>query len=348
MSEKPFLTGMTLEEMKKAMSDLGEQPYRAKQVFQWIYRGVTDFFEMSDLPKRLIDKLEARYSLNVVSEALKKASKDGDTTKYLFLLPDDHIIESVAMVYHHGNALCLSTQVGCRMGCSFCASQVGGLVRNLTIGEMMGQVLAVNRDFIASSKQAIGSIVLMGSGEPLDNYDNTVGFLRLMHAPEGLNMGYRNMTLSTCGLVGKIEALALEGLPVNLAISLHAPNDEIRKQIMPTAAANSVSAVIQGAKFYFEKTGRRVTFEYALIRDINDKLAHARELADILRGFQHHVNIIPMNEGKHASFQRSTEASIHQFCKELTRLGVNVTRRRALGQDIEGACGQLKASFKGE
>ena len=344
MEDRIDLLSMTPEEIGEAVAGLGEKPFRAKQIFKWLYRGATDFTEMTDLPKGLIRKLGEKHTICRLREEAKKISSDGHTIKYLFLLPDDHIIECVEMEYHHGITLCLSTQVGCRMRCSFCTSTTGGLLRHLTPGEMCAQVLAVNRALAQRGKPELHGLVLMGSGEPLDNYDNTLKFLRLIHEPDGLNMGYRNITLSTSGLVPRMRDLAEEGIPINLAVSLHASNDRIRREIMPVASAYSIADLMDASRTYFEKTGRRVTFEYALIRGKNDGIDHARELAALLRDFPSHVNVIPLNEVPHAGYKRSSEEQIRLFMEELKRCGVNVTRRRELGLDIEGACGQLKAS----
>lgn len=249
------------------------------------------------------------------------------------------------MKYHYGYTMCLSTQVGCRMGCRFCESTKQGLIRNLEPGEMIAQILEANKDLDSPNERSIRNIVLMGSGEPLDNYDNTIKFLKLLHEPEGWNMSYRNMTLSTCGLVPAIRKLAGENIPLTLSISLHAPNDDIRKQLMPVASAYRVSEIIGAAKEYFEKTGRRVTFEYSLVRGINDSSENAAELAVKLKGFPCHVNVIPVNEIKDADFTRSQEEQIRKFIDVLKAKGIQVTRRRELGQDIQGACGQLKRGY---
>jgi 23S rRNA (adenine2503-C2)-methyltransferase len=336
---------LTLDELKSEMSALGEKPFRAGQIYKWLYKGAAHFEEMTDLSKTLIQKLNEHYTIGTLQQLKRLVSSDNHTIKYLYLLNDDNIIECVAMKYHHGVTLCLSTQVGCAMGCSFCASTTGGLIRSLTAGEMMDQVLSVNRDLAAHGKEQIGGLVLMGSGEPLDNYANTLKFIRQIHDPKGFNMGYRNITLSTCGLVPKMRALADEGLSINLAISLHAPNDAIRKNIMRIANAYSIEDVIDASRYYFEKTGRRITFEYALIKGINDQPEHAGELSTLLKGFPCHINLIPLNENEHSSQKRSNEDSIKRFAGILESAGMNVTRRREMGLDIQGACGQLKAAY---
>ncbi len=343
----------SLEELKSDMTSIGEKPFRGEQITQWLAKGVNSFSKMTNLSKALIEKLEERYTIGTLHQLKRLISSDKHTIKYLFLLHDNNIIECVVMKYNHGNTICLSTQVGCAMGCSFCASATGGLVRNLTAGEMMAQVLAVNKDLAElgwgeanpPSGSYISGIVLMGSGEPLDNYDNTLRFLRQIHEPKGFNLGYRNITLSTCGLVPKIHALADEGLSINLAISLHAANDETRRKIMKIANVYSINDIVSASREYFEKTGRRVTFEFALIKGINDSPSQAQELAVLLKGFPCHVNLIPLNETSHSSQKRSNEEAIKLFTSVLKSAGINVTRRREMGLDIQGACGQLKIDY---
>ncbi len=345
MANKPDLLDMTLEELEQVFVSMNEKPYRAKQLFKWLHKGTADFEQMTDLPQALKEKLKSGYKIGRLILLQRLASSDKRTVKYLYLLTDNNIIECVSMQYEYGMTLCLSTQVGCRMGCSFCASTTGGLARNLTAGEMLAQVLAVNSDLSEHNKPNINGLVLMGCGEPLDNYDNVVKFIKLVHDPLGLNIGYRNITLSTCGLVPKMYTLADEGLNINLAVSLHAPNDNIRRDIMKIAHAFGIEDVIKAARYYFDKTGRRVTFEYALISGINDRPEHAKELCRLLSGFPCHVNVIPLNEVKHLSRKRSSEDSIKAFIDILQSKGINVTRRREMGLDINGACGQLKAAY---
>ncbi|HOB21067.1 MAG TPA: 23S rRNA (adenine(2503)-C(2))-methyltransferase RlmN [Candidatus Atribacteria bacterium] len=345
MAEKPDLLDMTLEELERIFVSLDEKPFRARQLFKWLHKGTTSFEQMTDLPATLIEKLNSGYRIERLVTLERLASSDKRTVKYLYLLSDNNIIECVSMQYPYGTTLCLSTQVGCRMGCSFCASTTGGLVRNLTAGEMLAQVLAADDDLAEHNKPSINGLVLMGCGEPLDNYDNVLKFIKLVHNPLGLNIGYRNITLSTCGLVPKMYTLADEGLNINLAVSLHAPYDSIRREIMKIAHAYSVAEVISAARYYFDKTGRRVTFEYALISGTNDKPEHAEELCRLLRGFPCHVNVIPLNEVKHLSRKRSSEDRIKTFISILQSKGINVTRRREMGLDINGACGQLKAAY---
>jgi 23S rRNA (adenine2503-C2)-methyltransferase len=344
-NQKPDIFDLSLEELKNEITSLGEKPFRAEQIYKWLYKEAASFEEMTDLSRALIQKLDEHFAIGTLQQLKRLVSSDNCTIKYLYLLSDNNIIECVAMKYHHGVTLCLSTQVGCAMGCSFCASTTGGLIRSLTTGEMMAQVLSVNRDLASQGREQIGGLVLMGSGEPLDNYANTLKFIRQIHDPRGFNMGYRSITLSTCGLVPRMRALADEGININLAISLHAPNDAIRREIMKIANAYSIKDVIDASKYYFEKTGRRITFEYALIRGINDQPEHARELSALLKGFPCHINLIPLNENEHSSQKRSREDSIKRFESVLESAGMNATRRREMGLDIQGACGQLKAAY---
>jgi len=345
MAEKQDILNLSLEEIKQAVHELGQPHYRAQQIFQWLHRGVKSFDDMTDLPKALRELLAERFYIERLQMLDKLMSKTGDAIKYLFLLHDRNIIESVVMRYKYGNSLCLSTQVGCRMGCKFCASTMGGLVRNLSAGEMLAQVIEVNHDLEQAGESGVGNIVLMGIGEPLDNYDNTVKFIKLIHHPMGLNMSYRRITLSTCGLVPRIMDLAEEDLPITLSISLHAPNDEIRKLIMPVASAYSVDDILKASRYYFNKTGRRVTFEYALISDLNDRERDAVELARRIKGFPCHVNIIPLNNVRELGYKRSSRAAVERFISVLESQGIAVTKRRELGLDIEGACGQLRRSY---
>ena len=342
---KVDILGLMPHEIIEGLQEMGEQAFRGKQVISWLYKGVNSFEDMTNLPKTTRKKLEDTYIIGSVKQIDKRISKKGDTIKYLCLLADHNIIECVVMKYNYGNTLCLSTQVGCRMGCSFCASTKQGLVRNLEAGEMVAQVVMANSQLGQEGERGIRNIVLMGSGEPLDNYDNVIKFLRLVHHPDGLNISYRNITLSTCGLVPKMIKLAQENIPITLSISLHAPNDELRKKIMPVASAYRVDEVIEAGRYYYQKTGRRVTFEYSLIDRLNDNVKDARELAHKLKDFSCHVNVIPINEIEGVPIKRSSESRIQAFVHTLKSLGVHVTRRRELGQDIEGACGQLKRRY---
>ncbi len=345
MAEKADILDFSLEELERAVEDLGQPAYRAKQIVKWLHKGVGHFDEMTDLPQAFRHTLHEQFRIGKLQILESLHSKSGYATKHLFLLSDHNIIECVVIRYKYGNTLCLSTQVGCRMGCQFCASTIGGLVRNLSAGEMLSHVIETNRLLEENGERRIGHLVLMGSGEPLDNYKNTIEFMKMVHLPAGINMSYRNITLSTCGLVPRMFELADEGLPVTLSVSLHAPNDNVRKLIMPVASAYSVVDIIKASRYYYEKTGRRITFEYTLIKDLNDREEHAEELAELIKGFPNHVNIIPLNEVEGLDFRRSPERSIQRFIQVLKSRGVEVTRRRELGFDIEGACGQLRRSF---
>lgn len=335
----------SLEELQTLMTEWGEKPFRAKQLMDNIILGkkISDFSNISkDLKQKLMQKFyDFPLKIHTILEG-----KDG-TKKFAYELCDGNIIEGVLMSYKYGNTLCVSTQVGCRMGCKFCASTLNGLVRNLTSGEILSQVLLVNA-FLGGKKdreRAITNVVLMGSGEPLDNYDNVVKFIRLINSKNGLNISERNISLSTCGIVPNIIRLAHENLQVVLTISLHAPNDEIRKKIMPIANRYSVNEIIDSAKEYFKITGRRVIFEYALTDGVNNTPECARELASLVKGFPSHINLIPLNEVKERELKTVTHKKAEQFADILAKLGVSVTIRRTMGEDIGGACGQLRNSI---
>ena len=341
--EKLQLLGMTGEALERfVLEDLRESRFRAKQIRQWLNRGAA-IEDMTNLSAPLRARLSEIAVANPVRILERYKSEIDETEKYLYALPDGNLIEGVLMRYHHGDTLCVSTQVGCRMGCAFCASTLEGRVRNLTAGEILGQVAAVNRHIQAGDPgRRVHNIVLMGSGEPLDNYDNVVGFLRLVNDPEGLNISLRNISLSTCGLVPKLYQFAREGLPVTLSLSLHAPNDEIRRQIMPVANAHSMGEVLAACRHYVETTGRRVIFEYALIKDLNSDVRCAEELARRLRGLQCHVNLIPLNAVKERRLEAPDRRTVEAFLKRLELKRISATVRREMGADIEGACGQLR------
>ncbi len=339
------LLSMTFEELTEWMKAQGEAKFRAKQLYDWLQRGA-QFDEMSNLSKSLREKLKANAIANPIVIREVFVSRLDGTEKYLYELPDGNIIEGVLMRYHHGNTLCVSTQVGCRMGCAFCASTLEGCVRSLTAGEILGQIIAANRRL--GSDGRVGNVVLMGSGEPLDNYDNVVKFLRLMSDERGLNMSLRGVSLSTCGLVPNMYRLAEEKLPVTLSISLHAPNDDIRKKLMPVAKAYRMDELLDACRNYIDKTGRRVIFEYALVGDTNCEMEHADELAKRLRGMQCHVNLIPLNEVKERGLKAPTQAQVAAFMKRLEERHISVTRRREMGDDIQGACGQLRRHALGK
>ncbi|MCR5087464.1 MAG: 23S rRNA (adenine(2503)-C(2))-methyltransferase RlmN [Lachnospiraceae bacterium] len=337
------IKSMTLAELTAALAELSEPAYRAKQLYAWMHvRLATTYEEMTNLPKSLREKLAERYPLTVLTKAVRLDSKLDGTKKYLFRLPDGNVIESVRMEYHHGVSVCISSQVGCRMGCTFCASTIGGLVRNLTPSEMAEQIYAITRD----TGERVSNIVVMGTGEPLDNYDNLLAFLRIITDENGLHISQRNVTISTCGLVPKLRSLADLKLAVTPAISLHAPNDELRRKLMPVANSFSVRELIDAAKYYTEKTGRRMTFEYSLIAGVNDSGAQAKELAALLKGLSAHVNLIPVNPVSERDYKRSLVKNVLHFQKMLENEGIHVTIRRELGSDINAACGQLRRHYE--
>lgn len=339
------IKSMNIAELEELLKEWGEPKFRAKQIFDWLHQKQVDSFtEMTNLSKSLREKLDERAAINGVEIVRKLVSQIDGTRKYLFALSDGAIIESVLMKYEHGNTVCISTQVGCRMGCKFCASTLEGVERGLTAGEMLSQIYAIQKD----CGERVHGTVLMGSGEPLDNYDNVVKFLRLINDPKGQNMGQRHITLSTCGLVEKIYALAEEDLQITLAVSLHAPNDGIRTQTMPIAKVYSMERLLQACRDYAEKTKRRITFEYALIHGVNDGDEHAWELVKKLRDMLCHVNLIPVNDVKERNYIKSTADRVKRFAGILNENGVETTVRRKLGSDIDAACGQLRRSHMKE
>jgi 23S rRNA (adenine2503-C2)-methyltransferase len=331
---------LSLKEIEEFIVSLGEPKFRAKQILKWIIIGIEDFDEMTDIPKKLRDKLKENFIIKNIFIEAKQESSDG-TVKYLLRLKDGNLIEAVLMRYSYGNSVCISTQAGCNMGCSFCASTIGGKIRDLSPGEMLGEVLAISRD----QNIRISNIVLMGTGEPLDNFDNVLKFLELINSKEGLNIGMRHITLSTCGLVPEIKRLADLRLQLTLAISLHAPNDDKRKKIMPIANRYSMNELLEACRYYVEKTNRRITFEYALIKDINDSIEDAKELSKRLEGLLCHVNLIPVNPVSERNFERPDRKRIENFRDILESHGINTTIRRELGTDIDAACGQLRRRF---
>ena len=342
------LTGLYQSELIDWCKERKLPAFRAKQIFRWIHQGA-DFDGMTNLPLSLREQLKGEAVAQPVRIVHERRSKIDDTVKFLFGLRDGNCVEGVLMHYHHGYTLCMSTQVGCRMGCTFCASTLEGCVRSLTAGEMLGEVLAANRYILDQGMPLedgqtprVHNLVLMGSGEPLDNYDNVMRFLRLLREPDGVQIGLRNVSLSTCGIVSRMYDLANEDLPVTLSVSLHAPNDEIRRQTMPIAKAYPMDDLLRACRNYIDKTGRRVIFEYALVGGVNCEEKHAVELASKLRGMQCHVNLIPLNVVAERDLKGVTEATVRRFMTTLENLHISVTRRREMGDDIEGACGQLR------
>lgn len=339
---KPLIYDFSLEELQQWAKDNGEQAFRGSQIFDWLYvKRVNDFESMSNLSKGLRSKLEEQFSISALSEITKFESKDG-TVKFLFGLHDDHAIETVIMKHNYGNSVCVTTQVGCRIGCTFCASTLGGLKRNLTAGEIVAQVVR-SQQILDATGERVSSIVIMGTGEPFENYDATMRFLRLMIHEKGLNIGQRHITVSTSGIVPSIYKFAEEDTQINLAISIHAPNDALRSKLMPVNRRFPFDDVIEALRFYQAKTGRRITFEYALIGGVNDQPEHAAELAGVLKSMLCHVNLIPVNHVPERKYVRTPRKDIFEFQRILADQGVNVTIRREQGHDIAAACGQLRA-----
>ena len=335
---KQDIKSMTLAELQDAFAALGEPKFRAKQVFTWLHRGAVSFEAMTNLSKPLRETLDSLYFIHKPTVARKQISRLDGTIKYLWRLRDGNCVESVVMQYHHGNTVCISSEVGCPMGCKFCASTIGGLVRRLEPSELLDQVLFSQLD----SGLPISNIVLMGIGEPLDNFDNVMRFLELVNSPDGMNIGMRHISLSTCGLVPKIDQLAEKKLQLTLSISLHAPTNQIRSSMMPVNDAYPVEQLIQTVRRYQETTGRRVSFEYSMVRGVNDSDICAKQLADLIRGMGAHVNLIPINPVDGSPYSATDAANVRRFQQKLESLGVNATVRRRLGSEISAACGQLR------
>lgn len=336
------LKSMDLDELSALLASWGEPAFRAKQVFQWLHRGVRSFDDMTNLPKPLREKLAQTCLLAAPEVERRQVDTTDGTVKYLWRLGDGSCIETVLMRYHHGNTVCVSCQAGCRMGCAFCASTLSGKARDLTPGEILDQVLFTGKDAGAE----ISNIVMMGIGEPLDNFDNVLRFLELVNHPKGLNIGMRHISLSTCGLVKEIDKLALLGLQLTLSVSLHAPDDETRTRLMPVNKSVGVPRLMESCRNYFEKTGRRISYEYAVIDGVNDSDAQADLLAELLRGQPGHVNLIPLNNVAESTLKPSRR--VKEFQKRLEGQGVTVTVRRRLGSDIDASCGQLRRKAMGE
>ena len=338
------ISSMTLEQLETFVKEHGQPKFRAGQLFQWLHaRRVDSFSEMTDQPKGFLSVLEEECTIERLSVQQCQISKDG-TRKYLFSLPDGNCIETVWMQYSYGNTVCVSTQVGCRMGCRFCASTQGGKVRDLTAGEIAGEIYAVMKD----TGERVSHIVLMGIGEPLDNFDHVMDFLSIISSPKGVQIGMRNISLSTCGLVPKIKELAQKKIQLTLSVSLHAPINEMRSKMMPVNDAYPVEELIAACREYQAITGRRISFEYSMVRGVNDSPATAKKLADLIRGMGAHVNLIPINPVDGSPFTATDAAAVKRFQETLTKLGVNATVRRRLGTDISAACGQLRRNAKKE
>jgi len=339
---KQDIKSMNCEEIAEVLKELHEPSYRAKQIFVWLHKGVKSFDQMTNLSKSLREKLDEEFYITAPEVVRKQQSEKDGTIKYLWKLRDGNCVETVLMRYHHGNSVCISSEVGCAMGCAFCASTKGGLIRRLSASEMLDQVLFTSLD----SGLEISNIVLMGIGEPLDNYDAVLKFLELINCSDGMNIGMRHISLSTCGLVDKINRLAEEKLQITLSVSLHAPLDEIRSTIMPVNRKYNVETLLNACRAYFQKTGRRISFEYAMIRDVNDSKEIAEVLAKKLQGIGAHVNLIPLNNIEESPLKPSTRKAVMEFQKVLEERGFTATVRRTLGSDIDASCGQLRRKYE--
>ena len=338
------LKSLTQPELAAVLKELGQPAFRAKQVFSWLHKGVRSYDEMTNLPKALRDVLAEKYPINAPKVVRKQESKKDGTIKYLWQLSDGNCVETVLMRYHYGNTVCISTEVGCAMGCAFCASTIGGLVRRLEPFEMLDEVLFTQID----SGLPVSHIVLMGIGEPLDNFDNVMRFLELVNIPEGMNISMRHISLSTCGLIPKIDALAEKKLQISLAVSLHGPNNEKRSKVMPVNRAYPIEPLLEACRRYYDKTGRRIHFEYAMIDGLNDSEEDAKELLRRLKGLGAHVNMIPLNHVEESPLKPSSRAAVAKFQKILEDGGVTATVRRTLGSDIDASCGQLRRKYNKE
>ena len=338
------LRSMTQQELSQLLKDLGQPAFRAKQLYIWLHKGARSYDEMTNLPKALRDILSEKYPLTVPKVVRRQESQKDGTMKFLWELSDGNCVETVLMRYHYGNTVCISTEVGCRMGCVFCASTLGGLVRRLEPHEMLDQVLFTQLE----SGLPISHIVLMGIGEPLDNYDNVMRFLQLVNCPDGMNISMRHISLSTCGLVPGIDRLAEEKLQLTLSVSLHAPTDEIRNTVMPVNKAYPTEELLAACRRYYEKTGRRISFEYAMIGGVNDTPEAAKTLLRRLKGLPAHMNLIPLNHVEESPLKPSTRQAVQQFQQILEQGGVPATVRRTLGSDIDASCGQLRRKYMKE
>ncbi len=335
------LKSITLTQLTQLFKQMGQPAFRAKQVYTWLHRGITDYSQMTNIPKDLRQMLEEKYPLCVPEVVRRQESQKDGTIKFLWKLSDGNCVETVLMRYHYGNTVCISTEVGCRMGCAFCASTLGGLVRKLEPFEMLDQVLFTQ----VESGLPISHIVLMGIGEPLDNFDNVMQFLELVNSAEGMNISMRHISLSTCGIVPQIDALAQKKLQLTLSVSLHAPTDEIRNQIMPVNKAYPTEALLQACRRYYEKTNRRISFEYAMIRGVNDTQEAAKLLVKRLKELPAHFNLIPLNHVEESPLKPSTRQAVELFQKTLQDGGITATVRRTLGGDIDASCGQLRRKY---
>ena len=340
--EKKDIASYSYEELTEEIKQMGEKAFRAKQIYSWLHEKLADSFdEMTDLSKNLRERLASEYEICKMSLAARQISKEDPTEKFLFELADGNMIESVLMKYNYGNSVCISSQVGCRMGCRFCASTIDGLERNLRPSEMLRQIYRIQK----MTGERVSNVVIMGTGEPLDNYDNFVKFIHMLSDEHGLHISQRNITASTCGIVPNIKRLAEEGLQITLALSLHGSNQEKRRKLMPVANKYELGEVLQACDHYFEKTGRRVTFEYSLVKDVNDSPQDVRELTDLLKKRNCHLNVIPVNPIKERDFQKPDNKNAIDLKNKLEKNGINVTIRKERGSDIDGACGQLRRRY---
>lgn len=341
--KKTEIKSLNLEELQQFVVELGQPKFRGKQLYQWIHqKHVEDFEQMTNLPNGFLEQLQEHSQWVRLKELEKQCSAFDGTRKYLFGLEDGNVIESVLMRYKHGNSVCISSQVGCKMGCRFCASTLDGWIRNLTPSEMLEQIYRIQEDI----GQRVSNVVVMGTGEPLDNYDNLVKFIHMLSDENGLNISQRNITVSTCGIVPKILQLADEKLQITLALSLHASNDEKRKEMMPIAKVYTIGEIMDACDVYFMKTGRRISFEYSLAGGVNDSDEDAQSLGALLHGKNCHVNLIPINPVKERKYFASEQKVVREFKNKLENLGINVTIRREMGRDIDGACGQLRRRYQ--
>ena len=341
--KKTDIKSLPFAAVEEYIAGLGEKKFRAKQLYEWMHvHKAASYGEMTNLPKSLRRQLDEETDYTCLRQVDCQISRQDGTRKYLFAMADGNMVESVLMRYHHGNSVCISSQVGCRMGCRFCASTLDGLERNLAPSEMLDQIYRIERDI----GERVSNVVVMGTGEPLDNYDNLLTFIRMLTDEHGCHISQRNVTVSTCGIVPRIRQLAEEKLQITLALSLHASNQKKRLELMPIARTYDISQVLDACAFYFQETGRRVTFEYSLVEGVNDAPEQALELAHLLAGMHGHVNLIPVNPIKERSYAASRPASVHRFQNILEKNGINVTIRRELGADIDGACGQLRRRYK--
>jgi 23S rRNA (adenine2503-C2)-methyltransferase len=345
--QKPSIYSLQLDELKDWLKENNEKAFRAAQIFEWLYqKRVASFEDMTNLSKTLRDKLNETFALTTLKTLIQQTSSDG-TIKFLFELHDGYSIETVLMRHEYGNSVCVTTQVGCRIGCTFCASTLGGLKRNLEAGEIVAQVVKVQQA-LDETDERVSSVVIMGIGEPFDNYDHMMSFLRIINHDDGLNIGARHITVSTSGIIPKIYKFADENMQINFAVSLHAPNTEIRSRLMPINRAYKLPDLMEAIRYYVDKTGRRVSFEYGLFGSVNDQVEHAEELASLIKGLKCHVNLIPVNYVPERDYVRTPKDQIFAFEKALKNRGVNVTIRREQGHDIDAACGQLRAKERKE